>query len=144
MLRICLAAAIAATSLLTPMHSFAFFIQKERFPECHSEQVLKRIGKLFNQTEKDYWEERGLVFNRVDNTHLHSVNPWVPESPIDRRYCHGDVHFENGKSRRIHYLIETDKGYGGFGWDVEYCIHGLDPWRYYDGNCRVLDQPALR
>jgi hypothetical protein len=40
----------------------------------------------------------------------------------------------------MHYLIEEGAGFAGFGWNVEYCIHGLDPWKYYDGRCRVLSR----
>ena len=109
----------------------------EKFPSCKSEKVLKKLVKRFNKTEKTYWEKRGLVLSGIRQPHQHSVNPF-PDSPINRRYCHGDAQFENGRTRRVHYLIEEGAGFAGFGWNVEYCIHGLDPWRYYDGACRVL------
>lgn len=110
-----------------------------KFPECTSEKVLRKLVKRFNQTERIYWEERGLVLLDIHNPHLHSTNPF-PESPINRYYCHGEAIFENGKSRRVHYLIEQGAGFAGFTWNVEYCVHGLDPWRYYDGYCRVLSR----
>ncbi|MEM9277268.1 MAG: hypothetical protein AAGA76_01695 [Pseudomonadota bacterium] len=118
-----------------PKASFAI----ERFPACTSEKVLKKIVKRFNRTERIYWQERGLKLDNVSNPHNHITNPF-PYSPINRHYCHGDAHFDNGQSHRIHYLIEQGAGFAGFTWNVEYCIHGVDPWRYYDGRCRVLSR----
>ena len=128
-------------SFLTSINMSASFAlpKKNKFPACSSEKVIKKISKRFNKTEKTYWETRGLVLNTVIKTHLHNDNAF-PESPIKRRYCHGDAIFENGKKRRIHYLIEQGTGFAGFTWNVEYCIHGLDPWKYYDGRCQVLSQ----
>lgn len=112
---------------------------REAFPQCTSEKVLEKLVKRFNKTEKIYWEGRGLILNAVFNPHQHSENPF-PDSPVNRRYCHGDAVFENGKKRRVHYLIEEGAGLAGFTWNVEYCIHGLDPWKYYDGRCRTLSR----
>lgn len=115
------------------------FYTKEKFPACTSEKVIKRIVKRFNQTEKIYWEGRDLILNTVAEPHVHNDNA-TPHSSINRRYCHGDAIFENGKQRRIHFLIEEGAGFTGYTWNVEYCIHGLDPWKYHDGRCRVLSQ----
>lgn len=135
-----LAAAILATSMLPmQMSPASAFYAKEKFPVCTSDKVIKRIVKRFNKTEGIYWESRGLVLNSVHNPHLHTTNPFR-ESPINRRYCHGDAIFENGKKRRIHFLIEEGAGFAGYTWNVEYCIHGLDPWKYHDGRCRVLSR----
>ncbi|MEM9330213.1 MAG: hypothetical protein AAGA53_02740 [Pseudomonadota bacterium] len=111
----------------------------ETFPACTSDKVLRKLVKRFNQTEKIYWEERGLELQDVANPHNHATNPFE-DSPINRHYCHGDAVFSDGRSHRIHYLIEEGAGLAGFTWNVEYCIHGLDPWRYYDGRCRVLSR----
>ena len=118
---------------------FGFANAKEKFPSCTSPEVLEKVAKRFNKTETIYWQERGLVLNGVIDPHLHNDNAF-PQSMINRRYCHGTAVFENGKNRRIHFLIEESAGFAGFTWNVEYCIHGLDPWRYYDGYCRVLSK----
>lgn len=123
-------------SSLTPLQ-ITSAAARDVFPACQSEKVLKKIAKRFNKTEKIYWEDRGLVLDAVINPHLHNDNAF-PESSINRRYCHGDAVFINGKQRRIHFLIEEGAGFAGFTWNVEYCIHGLDPHKYYDGRCRVL------
>ncbi len=134
-----LTAIIASSFVMVDTSSSTAFPKQDKFPACNSEKVIKTIGKRFNKTEKIYWEKRGLVLNTVQKPHLHTDNAF-PASPIKRRYCHGDAIFENGKKRRIHYLIEKGTGFAGFTWNVEYCIHGLDPWNYYDGNCQVLSQ----
>ncbi len=125
-------------SSLAPLHINSA-VAKDAFPECQSEEVLEKIAKRFNKTEEIYWEDRGLVLDAVINPHLHNENAF-PQSPINRRYCHGDAVFVNGKQRRIHFLIEEGAGFAGFTWNVEYCIHGLDPDKYHDGRCRVLSQ----
>lgn len=111
----------------------------DRFPICESERVIKKLVKRFNHAERVYWQSRGLVLSDIANAHQHSVNPF-PDSPINRRYCHGDAVFENGRKHRVHYLVEEGAGFAGFTWNVEYCVHGLDPWKYYDGDCRVLSR----
>lgn len=40
--------------------------------------------------------------------------------------------------RRVLYLIEAGQGFAGTHHKVFFCIDGLDPWRVYDGHCRVL------
>ncbi len=129
--------AIAFTTLsignAQPTH--AFF--KQELPACNSEKVLKKIASRFNKTEDIYWEERGLSVSSISNPHLHADNP-SKGLQINRIYCHGTAHFEDGSKRKIHYLLEEGAGFAGFTWNVEYCIHGLDPWKYYDGRCRVL------
>lgn len=109
------------------------------FPACTSERVLKKLVSRFNQTERIYWSHRGKALESIANPHRHAVNPFA-DSPVNRRYCHGDAVFADGKKRRVHYLIEQGAGFAGFGWNVEYCIHGLDPWKYHDGRCRVLSR----
>ena len=40
--------------------------------------------------------------------------------------------------RKVLYLIEAGQGFAGTHHKVFFCIDGLDPWRVYDGHCRVL------
>jgi len=134
-----LAIALLTSSIMPVQMTSSAAFEKDSFPVCTSERVIERILRRFNKTERIYWQDRGLVLNAVTNPHLHNDNAF-PESSINRRYCHGDAIFENGKKRRIHYLIEEGAGFAGYTWNVEYCIHGLDPLRYYDGRCRVLSR----
>lgn len=128
---------IIFSAFTAPLMQPASAFPKLELPACHSEKVLKKILTRFNKTEKIYWQERGLSVSSITNPHLHAHNP-SKGLDINRNYCHGTVHFEDGSKRKVHYLIEEGAGFAGFTWNVEYCIHGLDPWRYYDGRCRVL------
>jgi len=127
--------ALSALSLSHAQPAYAF--SGKELPACEEEKVLKKIVSRFNQTERVYWQERGLALSSVSNSHLHAHNPSTGLQ-IDRNYCHGTANFADGSSRKIHYLLEAGAGFAGFTWNVEYCIHGLDPWHYYDGRCRVL------
>ena len=110
-----------------------------KFPSCDDAKVTKKLLKRFNKTEKIYWQERGLQLSGVSDRHFHT-DYTLPNSKFDRRFCHGTAEFTDGSTRRIHYLIESNAGFAGFTWNVEYCIHGLDPYRYYDGRCRHLSR----
>ena len=110
----------------------------ERAPMCTEQKVLNKIIRRFNQTEKIYWKARGHRIESIVSEHRHN-GVGYKESPIHRHYCHATVNFENGDRRKMHYLIEDGAGFAGIGWNVEYCIHGLDEWYYHDGRCRALE-----
>lgn len=40
--------------------------------------------------------------------------------------------------RHVVYVIEGGQGFAGTGYNVQFCIDGLDPWRVNDGHCRVV------
>ena len=105
--------------------------------DCHSPKVLSKVVRRFNQADKTYWK-RGYRLSFIDGTHSHGMGSNY-ESTFYREYCHGTAHFDDDSYRKIHFLIEEVAGFAGFGWNVEYCVHGLDPWYYHDGKCRVLD-----
>jgi len=108
----------------------------ESSPACTSSKVLAKIVKRFNQTDNIYWR-RGNRLSEIRAVRVHAGRGFTG-SLIDRRYCHATAVFQDGTTRNAHFMIEDGAGFAGFGWNVETCIHGLDPWRYYDGNCRVL------
>ncbi len=110
-----------------------------KFPACDDSKVTKKLLKRFNKTEKIYWQERALQISDISDRHFHTDYN-LPDSNFDRRFCHGTAEFADGSKRRVHYLIESNAGFAGFTWNVEYCIHGLDAYRYYDGRCRHLSR----
>ncbi len=105
--------------------------------DCASSKVLSKVVHRFNRAENEYWI-RGHKMSSIDGIHSHASGSNY-DSTFYREYCHGTAHFQDGRIRKIHFLIEDGAGFAGYGWNVEYCVHGLDPWYYYDGNCRVLD-----
>lgn len=105
-------------------------------PECTDERVLQRISSRFNAAEKRTWH-RGLYVDSISRPHGHGHHGFE-ESSIDRLYCHAYANLSNGVTRKVHYLIEEGQGFAGFGWNVEFCVTGLDPWKVYDGYCRTV------
>lgn len=137
LLSACLAAVFLAVLPAGSAHSQIYRIPlKDPLPACTNEKVLKKIVKRFNWAERKTWH-RGFDMVGVNRPHLHHDHGFKA-SLIDRRYCHGYAHLTNGKTHRVYYVIEQDMGLAGFGWGVTFCVSGLDPWRIYDGNCRVL------
>ena len=133
--------ALAASVQITPQLLVKSSIAASSFPACDDSKVIKKLVKRFNQTEKIYWKERDLLLTGLSDIHFHA-DYQLPDSLHDRRFCHGSAEFDSGRTHRIHYLIESNAGFAGFSWNVEYCIHGLDPYRYYDGDCRHLSRKS--
>lgn len=106
------------------------------FPECTDDKVLQRISSRFNAAEDRTWH-RGLHVESISRAHWHGQSGFE-ESSIYRRYCHAYANLSNGVTRKVHYLIEEGQGFAGYGWNVEYCVTGLDPWKVYDGYCRTV------
>lgn len=105
-------------------------------PDCSDERVLQKISKRFNRAEDHTWH-RGLYVDSISRPHGHGHHGFE-ESPIYRVYCHAYANLSNGRTRKVHYLIEDGQGFAGFGWNVEFCVTGLDRWRVYDGYCRTV------
>lgn len=106
------------------------------FPSCSDEKVLQKISNRFNKAEDDTWH-RGLYVDSISRPHGHDRHGYE-ESSVYREYCHAYANLSDGRTRKVHYLIEEGLGFAGFGWNVEFCVTGLDPWRVYDGYCRTV------
>jgi hypothetical protein len=72
------------------------------------------------------------------NARLTRYEPAVPNSPVERRYCHATARLMDGQDRQIWYLIEYGRGFVGIGDNVEFCVQGFDRWNVYNAACRVL------
>jgi hypothetical protein len=106
------------------------------FPDCAAPFVEQRI------IERSNWAERttfhyGVEISGFQSPHERTVEAFGP-SPIYRRYCRATAMMSDGRPRTIHYRISRGMGLAGTGYNVEFCIQGLDRWRVFDGNCRVL------
>ncbi|MEM7303094.1 MAG: hypothetical protein AAF468_18595 [Pseudomonadota bacterium] len=108
----------------------------QSFPACDDAKVLRKILHRFNWAERRTWH-RGIELTSVDS--IRERPPFVGDDyRVPRRFCRGRAHLTNGRSPRVHFLIEQGGGFAGTGFNVEFCVDGLDPWRVYDGSCRVL------
>lgn len=124
-----------ALILSASLHSVEAFAYSS-YPSCGDSKVLNKISKRFNQAENDTWY-RGIHMDSISRPHGHDRSGFE-DSPIYRQYCHAYANLSNGKSPKVYYLIEEGMGLAGFGWNVEFCVTGLDPWRVYDGYCRTV------
>ena len=107
------------------------------FPQCDDPGVLKFIVKRFNWAEKHTWQ-RGFDLDVITQPRERLVLD-SEERLIPRRYCRGHAQLTNGRHPTVFYLIESGQGFAGTTHNVAFCVNGLDPWRTYDGNCRVLN-----
>lgn len=106
------------------------------FPQCDEARVLSKIISRFNWAERRQWK-RGFGLEEVRQPRERTGEEW-PGSDIPRRFCRGHAILSNGTHPTVHYLIEGGQGFAGNGFKVEFCVDGLDPWRVYDGRCRVV------
>lgn len=111
-------------------------LQFQSFPLCDNERVLRRIVKRFNSAEDDTWN-RGIYLDAIERTRERTVLD-NEERLVPRRYCRGHALLTNGRHPTVFYLIEGGQGFAGLSYSVEFCVNGLDPWREFDGSCRVL------
>ncbi|MFD0915660.1 hypothetical protein ACFQ14_04510 [Pseudahrensia aquimaris] len=137
----CLLALAMAVIALTPARAGLVepHIQPhlQSFPHCDDPKVLKQIVEKFNWAEDNTWH-RGFVLDGLEHTRERQVHD-SDHTAIPRRYCRAHALLSNGKHPTMLYLIEGGQGFAGTGFNVEFCINGLDPWRVYDGSCRVLN-----
>jgi hypothetical protein len=132
-----LAGAVLALLTLSPTAASAFFIS---FPTCESGPVLSTVMNRFNRSQRYGAEAQIASIDRMAETDLVYLGP----TPIARRYCQGQAYLADGRKSTIYYLVESMMGLAGTGYNVEFCLAGHDPWRVYDGNCRVLKRWYVR
>lgn len=138
----------ASAALLDPLIRFP------SFPQCGDAKVLGKIIKRFNKAEDKTWH-RGFYLEDITRVRERKVlgdgyfeereitddyhDTPMHERLVPRRYCRGHAQLTNGRHPTLFYLIEGGQGFAGNSYNVEYCVNGLDPWREYDGSCRVLN-----
>lgn len=138
--------ATSRAGLLEPL------LRHRSFPQCHDVKVLGMIIERFNWAEENTWHRgfyladieriressvRGDGFGNKSALEGYDAQP-ADERLIPRRYCRGHARLTNGRHPTVFYLIEGGQGFAGNSFNVEFCVNGLDPWREYDGSCRVL------
>lgn len=104
-------------------------------PRCGDPAVLNRIQSRFSQRETTYWHtgKEILRFYRARQVGYRSNGADF----IPKRYCTVRARFNDGRKRRVTYSIGEDLGMAGFGWGVEWCVHGLDYNRGFAPNCKM-------
>lgn len=102
---------------------------------CDDPAVLARIQSRFAAKESEYWNSSLQI---VDFRHIRQtgLRNWGMDH-IPRRYCSGRVLLSDGRKRGVDYWIGEDLGIIGWGFGVEWCVHGLDRNLAYSPHCKM-------
>jgi len=103
-------------------------------PTCTDPGVFERIRSLFHDRETEFWKS-GLEIVNLDQVREIGFRTEGLDY-IPRRYCRAQVYLNNQAVRPVSYSIVEDAGFAGFGYDVEWCVAGLDRNDAYGGYCR--------
>ena len=141
-----IALSLAVALLASPAQAFSL-VEKilewdasTPLPVCDAKTVVRTITKRFNRAEKSNWK-RGFTIDQIGQISERRQDlrsdefgdpPLVPA-----RYCNATAHMSNGQTYSMHYFIEAKAGFVGVKWGAEFCVHGLDPWRVYNGRCEI-------
>jgi hypothetical protein len=115
-----------------------FFAYRGVLPRCDDPAVFGRIQTLFYQREAEFWKS-GLAITGFDRAHEIGYRSNGLDY-IPRRYCVAEALLNDSKVRKVSYSIDEDLGTIGFGFEVEWCVSGLDRLNAYAPHC-TLAQP---
>lgn len=104
-------------------------------PACGDPRVLAFISSRFSEREAKFW---GSGMTLVEYSHIKPLawRPWGLDT-IPRRYCYAKVLTSQGTYHRVDYSVREDLGFLGIGWDVNWCVLGLDRNLAYSPSCRM-------
>jgi hypothetical protein len=105
-------------------------------PSCADPAVFERIQSRFHARETEFWES-GLEIVSLDQAREIGFRSNGLDY-IPRRYCVAKAQMNNQAVRDVSYSIDEDLGIIGWGFDVEWCVEGLDRNDAYQPNCRVV------
>lgn len=104
-------------------------------PGCADFWVSERIRTRFQARESEFWKS-GLEIVRLDQPQEIGFRSNGLDY-IPRRYCVAKAVMNDKAVREVSYSIEQDLGIIGWGFDVEWCIQGLDRNYAYEPNCKI-------
>jgi hypothetical protein len=105
-------------------------------PSCADPAVFERIQSRFHAREAEFWKSgldiMGLAQVREIGFRSNGLD-FIP-----RRYCIAKAQMNNQSVRDVSYSIDEDLGIIGFGFDVEWCVEGLDRDYTYAPDCKIV------
>ncbi|HLH10509.1 MAG TPA: hypothetical protein VKV77_01380 [Methylovirgula sp.] len=104
-------------------------------PSCADPGVFERIQSRFGAREGEFWKS-GLTIVGFDGVREIGFRSQGLDL-IPRRYCIARALFNNRSVRSVSYSIDEDLGIIGWGYDVEWCVEGLDRNHAFAPNCRM-------
>ena len=108
---------------------------KGQLPACDDPAVFERIRSRFYARESEFWKS-GLAIAGFD--HVREIGfrsnglDYIP-----RRYCMARAYMNDSKLRDVTYSIDEDLGFIGIGFEVEWCVAGLDRLDAFAPGCQV-------
>lgn len=110
--------------------------QASILPECDRADVLAKINKTLSIAEANVVHSGDPVadIRYIRQSKLRENGPRM----FAQRYCRATGITEHGRKKRIYYLIEARGGFAGYGYGVEACILGRDPWKVHGAYCRSV------
>ncbi len=104
-------------------------------PGCADPAVVERIQSRFHAREAEFWKSGleivGLAQVREIGFRTNGLDL------IPRRYCVAEAQMNNQSVREVSYTIDEDLGIIGWGFDVEWCVAGLDRNYAYAPDCKM-------
>jgi hypothetical protein len=105
-------------------------------PACDNASVLNSIIDRQAVAERETWQD-GVRISAIEQADQSAAGTKFV-SAIEHRYCIARAELDDGQRRSLYYVISNESGFAGYGWGVEFCLAGHDPYHVYDANCRVL------
>lgn len=104
-------------------------------PSCADPAVFERIQSRFHARKSEFWKSGleivGLAQVREIGFRTNGLDL------IPRRYCVAKAEMNNQSVREVSYTIDEDLGIIGWGFDVEWCVAGLDRNYTYAPDCKI-------
>lgn len=104
-------------------------------PACADPAVFERIQSRFYARESEFWKS-GLAIVGFDDVREIGFRSNGLDL-IPRRYCVAKAQMNNQSVRKVSYTIDEDLGIIGWGFDVEWCVEGLDRNYAYAPDCKM-------
>ncbi|WP_319413233.1 hypothetical protein [uncultured Cohaesibacter sp.] len=105
-------------------------------PDCDNAGILSRVNNQLAIAEANVVKSGDPVTSMDHIRHARTQDQSEPF--FARRFCQATGYTDLGHKASIYYLIEAKAGFAGYGYNVEACILGRDPWRVYGAYCRTL------
>jgi hypothetical protein len=105
--------------------------------DCSAPGVLSTIDRRFDTRAVRYLHS-DLDILAFSNVHRSRTVPRNDTRNVERVYCKASASMNDGRTRDVWYMIESNGGFAGLGDSVRFCLSGLDPWYVYGRHCRSL------
>lgn len=106
-------------------------------PDCDADAVLSTLKARQAWAEAHTWKD-GVTIAGIEAIRERRIDIGAV-STMDRRVCAAKADLV-GKTRptSLYYVVSADEGFAGYGWNVEFCLSGRDPYRVYGADCKIL------